>query len=122
MRTMIFYEAPHKLLRTLEDMKEYFGGDRPIAVVREITKLHEQTLRTTLDGALAHFTETPPKGEFVLVVEGAPQAEEAPMTLEDAAEAARRFVEEGMSASEAAKKAAAASGFKKGDIYRLLQN
>ena len=120
-RTMVFYEAPHKLVQTLQDMLAVFG-DRHIALVRELTKVHEETFRTTLTGALARYEEQPPKGEFVLVVEGAPQAEEAPMTLEDAAEAARQFVEEGMSASEAAKKAAAASGFKKGDIYRLLQN
>lgn len=120
-RTMVFYEAPHKLVQTLQDMLAVFG-DRHIALVRELTKLHEEAFRTTFTGALARYEEQPPKGEFVLVVEGAPQAEEAPMTLEDAAEAARRLMEEGVAASEAAKKAAAASGFKKGDIYRLLQN
>ena len=120
-RTMVFYEAPHKLVQTLQDMLAVFG-DRHIALVRELTKVHEETFRTTLTGALARYEAQPPKGEFVLVVEGAPEAEEAPMTLEDAVEAARQFVEEGLSTSEAAKKAAAVSGFKKGDIYRLLQN
>ena len=66
-RTMIFYEAPHKLLRTLSDLRDTFGGEREITLARELTKLHEQTLRTTLDGAVAHFTENAPKGEFVLV-------------------------------------------------------
>ncbi len=120
-RTMVFYEAPHKLVQTLQDMLAVFG-DRHIALVRELTKLHEEAFRTTFTGALARYEAQPPKGEFVLVVEGAPQAEETPMTLEDAVEAARRLMEEGVAASEAAKKAAAASGFKKGDIYRLLQN
>ena len=72
-RTMIFYEAPHKLLRTLGDLRDTFGGKREITLARELTKLHEQTLRTTLDGAVAYFTENAPKGEFVLVLRGAPE-------------------------------------------------
>ena len=119
MRTMIFYEAPHKLLRTLEDMKEYFGGDRPIAVVREITKLHEQTLRTTLDGALAHFTETPPKGEFVLVVGGAPEVAEEDLTPEQALEIVQRYRDEGKSLKEACKLAAKDTGYSKNELYAL---
>ena len=119
MRTMIFYEAPHKLLRTLEDMKEYFGGDRPIAVVREITKLHEQTLRTTLDGALAHFTETPPKGEFVLVVGGAPKVAEEALTPEQALEIVQRYRDEGKSLKEACKLAAKDTGYGKNELYSL---
>ena len=123
MRTMIFYEAPHKLLRTLEDMKEYFGGDRPIAVVREITKLHEQTLRTTLDGALAHFTETPPKGEFVLVVGGAPEVAEEELTPEQALEIVQRYRDEGKSLKEACKLAAKDTGYGKNELYALaLEN
>lgn len=73
-RTMVFYEAPHKLLRTLRDMLDCWG-DRPVALCRELTKLHEECLRTTLSGALEHFSQTPPRGEFVLIVGG---AEEAP--------------------------------------------
>ena len=123
MRTMIFYEAPHKLLRTLEDMKEYFGGDRPIAVVREITKLHEQTLRTTLDGALTHFTETPPKGEFVLVVGGAPEVAEEEVTPEQALEIVQRYRDEGKSLKEACTLAARDTGFGKNELYSLaLEN
>jgi 16S rRNA (cytidine1402-2'-O)-methyltransferase len=72
-RTMIFYEAPHKLLATLEDMAQVFGSDRPISLCRELTKLHEEVVRTTLGGAIAKYTETPPKGEFVLVLAGAPE-------------------------------------------------
>ena len=119
MRTMIFYEAPHKLLRTLEDMAEYFGADRPIAVVREITKLHEQTLRTTIGGALAHFTETPPKGEFVLVVGGAPEEVEEDLTPEQALDIVARYRDEGKSLKEACKLAAKDTGYSKNELYSL---
>lgn len=119
MRTMIFYEAPHKLLRTLEDMAEYFGGDRPIAVVREITKLHEQTLRTTIGGALAHFTETPPKGEFVLVVGGAPEETEEDLTPEQALDIVAHYRDEGKSLKEACKLAAKDTGYSKNELYAL---
>ena len=123
MRTMIFYEAPHKLLRTLEDMAEYFGADRPIAVVREITKLHEQTLRTTIGGALAHYTETPPKGEFVLVVGGAPEETEEELTPEQALDIVARYRDEGKSLKEACKLAAKDTGYSKNELYALaLEN
>ena len=85
-RTMIFYEAPHKLLRTLCDLRDTFGGAREITLARELTKLHEQKLRTTLDGAVAYFTETPPKGEFALVLRGAPERSEPVVTAEQALE------------------------------------
>lgn len=122
MRTMIFYEAPHKLMRTLEDMLEYFG-DRPIAVVREITKLHEETLRTTITGAIAHFTEKPPKGEFVLVVGGAPAQEAEEVTPEQALEIVQRYRNEGKSLKEACKLAAKDTGYGKNELYSLaLEN
>lgn len=118
-RTMVFYEAPHKLLTTLEDMLAAWG-DRRISVVRELTKIHEEVRRTTLSQAVAYYRENTPKGEFVLVIEGA--AEEIPesMTLEQAVQFARELMEQGCSASEAAKQAAQASDFKKGELYRLL--
>ncbi|MGI6029649.1 MAG: 16S rRNA (cytidine(1402)-2'-O)-methyltransferase [Candidatus Heteroscillospira sp.] len=118
-RTMVFYEAPHKLLRTLEDMAEYFGGDRQISLCREITKLHEETLRTTLSGAVEHFTAQPPKGEFVLVLAGAPEEEEAAMTIEQALELVSRYRGAGDSLKVACKKAAADSGFGKNELYEL---
>ena len=68
-RTMIFYEAPHKLMATLRDMYKYFG-ERRICLCREITKIHEEFRRTTLSDAIAHYEENPPRGEFVLVIEG----------------------------------------------------
>tara|TARA_R100000306_G_scaffold13173_1_gene15907 strand:- start:10706 stop:11377 length:672 start_codon:yes stop_codon:yes gene_type:complete len=70
MRTMIFYESPHKLVKTLTHFTEYFGADRKVSVSREITKLHEETIRGTAEEVLQHFTKKPPKGELVVVVEG----------------------------------------------------
>jgi 16S rRNA (cytidine1402-2'-O)-methyltransferase len=118
-RTMVFYEAPHKLVATLTDMHAAFG-DRRICLARELTKLHEEIVRTTLCEALARYEETAPRGEFVIVVEGAAPVAETPATPEEAATLARQFVEEGLSASDAARKAAAQTGVKKGDVYRLL--
>lgn len=121
-RTMIFYEAPHKLAATLNDMLAAWG-DRRIALVRELTKIHEEVIRTTLAQAVQRYEDGSAKGEFVLVVEGAPAPQKTELGLEDAVEIARSLVEEGLSSSEAAKQAAAASGVKKGEIYRaLLQN
>lgn len=120
-RTMIFYEAPHKLRRTLGDLAKLFGGERKIAVVRELTKIHEEVWRTTLAEAAAHYREQEPRGEYVLVIAGAETpalAEE--FSLEDGVERARELVEGGSSASEAAKQAAKEMGLKKGEIYRVL--
>ena len=72
-RTMVFYEAPHKLRATLEDLAAAFGGERRISLCRELTKLHEEVIRTTLDGAQALYAEQPPRGEYVLVLEGTPE-------------------------------------------------
>ena len=118
-RTMIFYEAPHKLPNTLRDMYTYFG-DRRISIVREITKLHEQVIRTTLSAASQDYADGSLKGEIVLVISGAEKTVEEEMTLEAAVELARNRVDGGMSASSAAKEAADISGFKKGEIYKLL--
>lgn len=82
---MIFYEAPHKLVSTLADMSEVFGADRPISLCRELTKLHEEVVRTTLGEALTKYTETPPKGEFVLIVAGAPETVKESASEDDAA-------------------------------------
>ena len=119
-RTLIFYEAPHKLIYTLKDMLEAFGN-RKISLVREITKIHEEVKRTTLEEAIKYYDENSPKGEFVLVLEGASENEEQKeLTIEDAVELAREKMDEGLSASDAAKFAANASKLKKGDIYREL--
>ncbi len=88
-RTMVFYEAPHKLVRTLQDLLDALG-ERDVALCRELTKLHEEVVRTTLSGAIARYSETPPRGEFVLVVRGAPEETGPAMTREEALEAVRR--------------------------------
>ena len=118
-RTMVFYEAPHKLLSTLEDMLSAWGNRR-IAIVRELTKIHEEMRRTTLEEAVAFYGENTPKGEFVLVIEGAKPEETNEMTPEQAVRLARDLMEQGYSASEAAKEAAKASSLKKGELYRKL--
>ena len=119
-RTMVFYEAPHKLSATLTDMYNAFG-DRKIAIVREITKIHEEVIRTTLAEASEKYKEESLKGEIVLVIEGYTEREEDIPTLEDAVLKAREYMEEGMSVSFAAKQAAKDTGIKKGDIYKALQ-
>ena len=119
-RTMVFYEAPHKLPATLQDLLDTLG-DRRLALVRELTKLHEEVIRTTLSEAVERYRQQPPRGEFVLVVEGAAPVEEVAATPRQAAQLARELInEQGLSLSEAARQAAAQTGLKKGDIYRLL--
>lgn len=119
-RTMLFYEAPHKLGATLKDMYSAFG-EREIAIVREITKIHEQVIRTTLSAAVEAYGEGGLKGEIVLVIHGAELIkEEEKLTLDDAVRLAEKSVENGVSISEAAKQAAKVSGYKKGEIYKRL--
>ncbi len=121
-RTMIFYEAPHKLRKTLSDFSKVFGSDRRVALCRELTKVHEEVWRTTLGEAAAHYREKEPRGEFVLVIEGRerPTVQEEEYTLEEAAALARELAAGGLSASEAAKQAAQQTGFKKSQLYSAL--
>lgn len=120
-RTMLFYEAPHKLLKTLFDMKEAFGEDRKIAVCKELTKIHETVFRFTLKEAYDYFTENEPRGEYVLVISGKEEKREE-YTLADAVKIAKELIEKGESSSFAAKNAALVTGIKKGDIYKELIN
>ena len=116
-RTMIFYEAPHKLLSTLEDMSEVFGGDRSISLCRELTKLHEEVVRTTLAEAVEKYTQQPPKGEFVLVVAGA-QPVEAPIATEvDAAARVAALMAQGASRKDAIKQTAQELKLPKNVVY-----
>ncbi len=117
-RTMIFYEAPHKLLSTLADLRDAFGAERRISLCRELTKLHEEVLRTTLGEAVQWYEENPPKGEFVLVVEGAAPARTQMPTLEEGIRRVLSLYEEGMSMKEAAKQAAGETGLNKKELYR----
>ena len=120
-RTMIFYEAPHKLASTLSDMAKYWGN-RNIALVKEITKIHENVERTTLFDATDKYKDGSAKGEYVLIVEGKPDDEEEEITLESAVELAKKLVKNGVSKNDAAKEIAKETGLKKSDIYKSLQN
>lgn len=118
--TMIFYEAPHKLIYTLKDMLEYFG-DRNISICRELTKIHEEVFRTTLSEAVEHYSVNKPKGEFVLVVEGA-KAEDIVQaeTIDQAFDQVKALVEKGMRCADACKEIAKATGFSKGELYAMM--
>ncbi len=116
-RTMVFYEAPHKLLVTLQDMAAVFGGDRPISLCRELTKLHEEVVRTTLAGAIEKYTLQPPRGEFVLVIAGAPEPRKDPPAAEDAAARVAALMAGGMSRKDAVKQAAQELDLPKNTVY-----
>ena len=120
-RTMVFYEAPHKLVKTLEDLCAAFGPGRRIALCREMTKLHEEVVRSTLGEAAALYAETPPRGEFVLVVEGAAEAK-AEFGREEALALVERRRAEGMSLKEACRLTAEETGIKKNELYQWALN
>lgn len=118
--TLIFYEAPHKLQGTLEDMLTFFG-DRKISLCRELTKLHEEVIRTTLSQAVQMYREVKPKGEFVLVIEGAKDSELSPAeTIEQALEQVKTLMQKGMRGADACRQIAKATGFSKGELYTKL--
>ena len=118
-KTSVLYEAPHKLCATLDDLRGALGGERVVSFCRELTKVHEEVLRMTLDEAVAYYGEHAPRGEFVLVIDGRPPEDET-CSLEDAVALARRAVADGMPASAAAKQAAKETGIPKSEIYRVL--
>lgn len=121
-RTMIFHEAPHKLRDTLNDFYESFGSDRKIALCRELTKLNEEILRLTLAEAVAYYKEHEPRGEYVLVLEGA--GELKPLDVENSIltpqEQVDLYVKQGLSKMDAIKKVAKERGVPKNDIYKLF--
>ena len=116
-RTMIFYEAPHKLSATLADLRDTFGGDRRISLCRELTKLHEEVRRTTLEEAVAWYQVNSPKGEFVLVVEGARPVAEEGVSPEDGLALVERYRSEGLSLRDAARRAAEETGLPRKELY-----
>ena len=116
-RTMIFYEAPHKLQATLKDLCQTFGADRPVSLCRELTKLHEEIRRTTLGQAEEYYRENPPKGEFVLVVRGAPPKREEEATLEDGQALVEELMAQGTSQRDAVKQAAKTLGLSRNRLY-----
>ena len=121
-RTMIFHEAPHKLAATLADLRDTFGPDRQIALCRELTKLHEETRRTTLGEAADYYAANPPKGEFVLVVAGAQQETGAVVTLEEGVEQVLALREQGMRLKDAAREVAEHTGLSKNELYTAALN
>ena len=121
-RTMIFYEAPHKLLRTLGDFCEYFGRERKLTVARELTKLHEEIKLTTVGEAYDYYSENTPKGEFVLIVEGCKETENEEITIDSLTEKALALIDGGASVSEAAKTVRSGTPFSKSEVYKAIQN
>ena len=121
-RTMIFHEAPHKLRTTLNDLMEAFGPDRRISLCRELTKLHEEIWKTTLGEAVEHYRANDPRGEYVLVMAGAPAGEDADagLTLEQAAQRALELTGEGFGPTAAAKAAAQGTPYSKSEVYKQL--
>ena len=119
-RTMVFYEAPHKLLNTLKDMLEYFG-DRSVSVCRELTKIHEEMMKTTLSEAVEYYETNPPRGEFVLVIAGEQQsaAEEKP-SLEAVLAIARERIAAGERAADVCKQLASETGYPKRVLYQAV--
>ena len=118
-RTMIFYEAPHKLRDTLDDLAKTFGAERRIALCRELTKLHEEILRTDLAGAVAHYDAVEPKGEFVLILEGAAPVAEEEISPELALDRMEQLRRQGLSLKQAAKQAAEELSLPKNKLYDL---
>ncbi len=121
-RTMIFYEAPHKLLPTLEDLRDTFGEDRPISLCRELTKLHEEVIRTNLGSAVQWYTENAPKGEFVLIVAGAPGEAKETASEGDAAQRVAQLMAEGLSRKDAVKQTAKELDLPKNVVYDVALN
>ena len=121
-RTAILYEAPHRLRRTLADLEATLGGERPLAVCRELTKLNEEILRTTVAGALAAYTEREPRGEYVLILGGGvPKKESEDFSALPPEEHVARFEATGLSRMDAIKAAARERGVAKSVLYKMLQ-
>lgn len=118
-RTIIFYEAPHKLKRTLQDLAQNFGEDRRIVLSREITKIHEQHLRMTIKEAIQYYEENEVKGEFVILVEGAPKQET--VVNETVYELMEKYIEEGYEEKDAMKKVAKDKNMTKSEVYAMVK-
>ena len=117
---MVFYEAPHKLRQTLDDLSGFFGAERKISLCRELTKLHEEVLRMNLGEAVEYYGVKEPKGEYVLVLEGAAENTGEAVTVEQALEQVRRLVEMGDRPVDACKAVAKECGFRKSELYAAL--
>ncbi len=118
-RTLVFYEAPHKLIKTLEDMLSVFG-DRKISLCRELTKIHEEVIRTTLSGALEYYKLKTPRGEYVLVIEGYAPSGENCFTFEEALIRADELIKSGLKPADACREIAKITGYKKSELYKSI--
>ena len=116
-RTMIFYEAPHKLIATLGDFQKTFGPDRQITLCRELTKLHEEALRMTLSQAVEYYSSTEPRGEYVLILRGAERPAEEGPSLEEGLQQVQLLRQEGLSLKDAVKQASRSCGIPKNTLY-----
>ena len=122
-RTMIFHEAPHKLRDTLDDFEKYFGSERKISLCRELTKLNEEVMRVTVGEAVAYYKENEPRGEYVLVLEGASDIKDSSALTEiPIEEQVLIYMKGGMTKMDAVKKTAKERGVPKNDVYRLFNN
>ena len=119
-RTMIFYEAPHKLKRTLSDLADSFGADRRIVLARELTKIHEEFLRMTIKEAIDYYEDKEIKGEFVVLVEGKPEREEEQTSEKSIEELMEEALNCGLDKKEAMKKVAKKKGITKSEVYKYL--
>ena len=117
-RTVIFYEAPHKLRTTLDDLTAAFGPERSITLCRELTKLHEETIRTTLSGAVALYREKEPRGEYVLVVAGAPRQEAPALTLAEGVAMVQSLRQQGQRMKDAVRRVAEDTGLSRNELYQ----
>ena len=118
-RTMIFYEAPHKLRRTLQDFHDTFGGERLISLCRELTKIHEESLTMTIQEAVSYYETNDPKGEFVLIVEGKPPVTNPVISPEGALARIEDLRKQGYSLKEACRLVSAESGYSKNELYTM---
>ncbi|MHB1001744.1 MAG: 16S rRNA (cytidine(1402)-2'-O)-methyltransferase [Armatimonadota bacterium] len=119
-RTIVFYESPHRLLQTLKDMQLCFG-ERQIAVVREATKMFEEVVRGTIESAIEHFTSVAPRGEFTLVIEGAPSHDvESAVEEESIEDMLRSLIEAGMTERDAVKEVSTSKSISRRDVYQLM--
>lgn len=121
-RTMIFYEAPHKLKRTIQDLFDAFGGERKMVLARELTKIHEEFLRMTLEEAKEYYEEKEIKGEFVVLVEGNKEEKSNPVSECSIEELMNQYMDEGMDKKEAMKRVAKDKGITKSEVYKHLLN
>lgn len=118
-RTLVFYEAPHRLLATLQDFQASLGAERPIAIARELTKQYEEVWRGTIAGAIEHFTNKPPRGEFTLVVAGKPITAAEPVSADELKQRLQALLAQGFSRTQASRQLAQETPYSKREIYQI---